>query len=552
MIFSLKLISFIFSLLLLWIGHGWLSAQQSPSVNLPLNHFVYELFERWETSRIIQPDIRLRNRPFDRNTALSVIIEVDSMIRRRQLELPRTDRQLFEKLKGEFHAELLKTACEPEPGEIEKHLIRWKVKKDPASTYLIGDAIFDQSVLVNRYSGQEDSLNEAISYTSSIGTARGLLKGGVAFYADFTSTMIKGSDIKESNFMPTQQGIINKASNVYTVEANGYVAIQPKYFRFQFGKEKLVLGPGKRNILFLSDHAPAFDNLRLDVTFDRIKYTYFHGFLRSQEYEYWYDKRKSDRKYIAGHRVELKVFPWLFLAGNESVVYGGRPLETQYLNPVMIYHIAEQYAGDKDNNTMSFDFTAFPTKGVKTYGSLFLDDYRFADNPFRYWKQTWSVLLGFYLSDPFRLHSSSFRFEYARVEPFVYAHKFTLINYTHFETSLGAFLPPNSDDYFFEYSYQPSRPFLFRSSYALTRHGEGNILLSGEEQGYGQPGKTTKKFLMGVKEIKHAFSFSFFWEPFRHHQFFANYIFQHTTNFENMKNRNVSQQSLLSGYRLNY
>lgn len=540
------------ALILILCGLGALSAQDSrPSVNLPVNHFAVDFFERLETKGTIAPSIEFRNRPYTRHAVHGRILALDSLLIEQPDALTATEKELLAKLKGEFHVELASSKVSIPEEEVERHLVFWRTERTQDS-YVIGDALFDQNIEITRMPSSEDSLNETISNTTARGAVRGLIKSGLAFYSDFTTTMIKGSDVKGSNYQPTRQGILTKTNNVYSLEANAYVVIEPRWFRLQFGKEKLVLGPGKRNVLFLSDNAPAFDNLRMDVTFDRIKYTYFHGFLRSPYLAVNTRGDTSDRKYIAGHRLELKVLPWLFIAGNESVVYGGRALETQYLNPIMIYHVAEQYAGDKDNNTLSIDATAFAGRGVKAYAALFLDDYRLADNPFTYWKQQWSLLAGIFWADPVGLEDTDVRMEYTRVEPFVYTHKFGLINYTHFEQSLGTALPPNSDAVLFEGRYQPSRRHAFRTSYEFIRHGDGDVAVSGEELGYGQPGRMKKKFLMGVNETRHVVSLGATWEVFRNHYAYADYSFQHVRNFENVRGRDISQHFALIGYRLDY
>lgn len=525
--------------------------EQPPSVNLPLGHFVYDFVERLETQGVIDRDIRWRNRPFSRNAVVRLIDEIDAK-RKDGLVLSGTERELFEKLKGEFHVELAGTDTEIPTGEKEKHLIHWKTTREGASGYVIGDVVVEQDVEGSRFAARGDSLDETVSNTTVSGVSRGVVMNALAFYADFRSTMIKGSDIESSNFRATQLGVINRTNNVYSLEANAYIVAEPKCVRIQFGKDKLSLGPSPRNNLMLSGNAPAFDNLRLDVTFDRIKFTYFHGWLRSERLTFNDRGDSTDRKYMVGHRLEFKVFPWLFLAGNESVIYGGRPLETQYLNPIMVYHIAEQYSGDKDNNTISFDATAFPARGLKLYASLFLDDYRLADNPFTYWKQTWAAQAGVFWVNPLCLEDTDVRLEYTRIEPFVYAHKWDLINYSHFEQSLGSFLPPNSDNYFLEIQHRPSRRLNVGVHYELTRHGEGDIAVSGEELGYGQPGKVKKEFLMGVKEIKHAVGVNGRMETFHNHYAYLFYEYQHIKRFENVANRNASRHNFLIGYRLDY
>lgn len=536
------------------------SSAVSPSVNLPLSHFSYDLIERLEAKEIISPSIELRNKPYTRNIVLKIILEIEKKLEKDPGILTRTEMGLFRKLKGEFHLELNLLNKDFPPEEIEKHLFHFESRKNRLS-YVIGDAVVEQAFDISRYNSNGDSLNDAVSFTRASGRVRGVLHDAIAFYSDFSSTLIKGSDRAYSFGESSQGGVINfnpASDNVYSLNANAYLVIEPKWFRLQFGKDALNLGPGKHSNLFLSDNAGAFDNLRLDITFDRLKLTYLHGWLRSKPLAFGGDTHSiSDRKYIVAHRLEFKVFPWLFFAGNESVIYGGRDVEVQYLNPIMPYHIAEQYLGDKDNNTISFDATAFLPGRFKTYAALYLDDFTSAQNPFTYWKQTWAVMAGVYWVEPFHIEETDFRFEYARIEPYVYAHKWGLINYSHFGSSLGSSIPPNSDDYFFEVRYRPHRKLFFGLNYELLRHGEGSIDVFGYDEGFvdegsGAVGKTKKIFLQGINETKNIISLQFQWETFRQQYFYLTYQHTRISGFENIKDRSAVQNRLLIGYKLDY
>lgn len=533
----------------------------SPSVNLPLSHFAYDFIEKLEAKKIIVPSIELRNKPYTRNIILKIILEIEKRVDQDPDILTQTEWGLFRKLKGEFHLELSLLNKDFPPEEAEKHLFHFESLKSQNLSYVIGDAVVEQAFDYSRYNSKEDSLNDAVSFTRASGRVRGVLHDAIAFYSDFSSTLIKGSDRAYSFGESSQGGVINfnpASDNVYSLNANAYLVIEPKWFRLQFGKDVINLGPGKHSNLFLSDNAGAFDNLRLDVTFDRLKLTYLHGWLRSNRLAFGGDTNSSsDRKYIVAHRLEFKVFPWLFLAGNESVIYGGRDVEIQYLNPIIPYHISEQYLGDKDNNTISFDATVFVFSNLKTYAALYLDDFTTARSPFTYWRQTWAVLAGAYWVEPFHFENTDFRVEYTRIEPYVYSHKWGLTNYSHFGSSLGSSIPPNSDDYFFEVRYRPLRKLFFGLSYELLRHGEGSIDVFGYDEGFvdegiGVAGKTKKKFLQGINETKNIFSFQFQWETFRQQYFYLTYQHTRIKGFENIKGRNAVQNRLLIGYKLDY
>ncbi len=538
-----------------------LFGQQSgltPSVNVPLGHFSYDLIERLEARKILLPSLDFRSRPFSRATVLKAILELDEKLATDPHILSASERGHFLKLKGEFHLELDRVNKTYPSDEAERHLIRFESNKGESHSYVIADALLEQAVDISRYNGQGDSLSDNISLTKAVGRVRGVLMDALAFYSDFSSTLIKGSDRSYSIGEGSQSGVINfmpESDNVYSLNSTAYLVIEPKGFRLQFGKDAINLGPGKHSNLLLSDNAGSFDNLRMDVTFDRLKFTYLHGWLRSKPLIFDRDSNISDRKFIVVHRLEFKVFPWLFIAGNESVIYGGRDLEIAYLNPIIPYHITEQYLGDKDNNTISFDVTAFPTNGLKAYAAVFLDDFTTAVSPFTYWKQTWALMGGAYWVRPFGMLDMDFRLEYTRIEPYVYSHKFPLIRYSHFNSSLGSSIPPNSEDYFFEIRYNPLRKISIVLNYELLRHGEGSIDRYAYEDGFvdaGNPGKKNKKFLQGVNETKNIISTQFQWETFRQQYFYVTYQFAHIRGFENVRGRTAVHNRLLAGYKLDY
>ena len=546
---------------LLWIVilHGSVFSQNpTPSVNLPLNHFAHDFLERMEVTGILPPSIELRNKPFSRNDVLKCILLLEERIHANPGLFSSTDLSLFRKLKGEFHLELKNAKVLFPEEEKEKHLFSWGTSDQ--SSYVVGDAVIEQAFQLDRLNHSSDSSGENVSFSRAAGRVRGIVKNGIAFYSDFSSTLIKGSDRSYRFGENSQGGVINYnavSSNVYSLNSNAYIVIEPRWFRLQFGKDPISLGPGKHSNLFLSDNAPAFDNLRLDVTYDRIKFTYLHGWLRSDPYRYSAAPDTSVQKFIVVHRLEFKVLPWLFIAGNESVIYGGRDVEIAYLNPIIPYHVTEQYLGDRDNNTISFDFTAFPWKNWKFFGAVYLDDFTNTQNPFTYWKQTWAVLGGFFWTNPGGLANTDFRAEYSRVEPYVYAHKFDLINYSHFGTGLGSFMQPNSDDYFFEIRYRPIRRIDVALNYELTRHGRGDIYTFGYEDGFvdegpGVTGKTKKTFLMGTQETKNKIGVDIQWEPINNHSAYLSGSLTDVTNLNNELGRDIKLLRILIGYRLDY
>jgi hypothetical protein len=167
--------------------------------------------------------------------------------------------------------------------------------------------------------------------------------------------------------------------------------------------------------------------------------------------------------------------PRLFIGIGESVVYGNRGVEFQYLNPLMLYHAAEHLLGDQDNNTLSVDFTAFPFRGGKFYGEIFVDDLSLEYPIGTYWGNKLAYLGGFYWAQPFGWRSGEMRFEYARIDPYVYTHDDSINVYEQDKEGLGARFGPNAHRFVLQIGFQPHRDLRFASQFAFQRKGQGDI-----------------------------------------------------------------------------
>jgi hypothetical protein len=242
----------------------------------------------------------------------------------------------------------------------------------------------------------------------------------------------------------------------------------------------------------LSAQNPLFDMIKLKTRFKRFQFESIHGNLNSS----------YGRKYLAAHRLEIQVAPWLYVGGSEGVVYGNRGIEFQYLNPIMPYHVAEHHLGDLDNNTIGFDFALFPLNQIKCYFELFIDDYTLSESVFRYYGNKFAFLCGSHWVAPFGLNNVELHVEYARVEPFVYTHKDSINTYQNYDQSIGHWLGPNADDWFFEANYCPNRDLTLTGSLELIRKGEGNITHPWD-QSYGEK----KHFLTGIVEKRSIYGF---------------------------------------------
>ena len=178
---------------------------------------------------------------------------------------------------------------------------------------------------------------------------------------------------------------LNMQDVVYYDFTRAVIAASRNNFSVQFGRSDFAWGPGHSGHLMLSDNPPPFDFLSLGYYRENLfRFTFIAGkinpypevYTAIDTTEYGWTRRIRASKYISAHRLEIYPFKNVELGFAESVVYGERPMEPAYLNPINLYYSAQHNLGDMDNVAWSGDFKFRFMPGLQFYGELFIDDMR--------------------------------------------------------------------------------------------------------------------------------------------------------------------------------
>lgn len=428
------------------------------SANVPIGHWAYDFLDRLETKGLVR-DLALRARPISRNRMAQIIASIEDEARKHPGVLSGSDRRLLEQLKGEFADEMTELGVDYRQRLAEPHLV--SLREDSSSVYL--DALFEQRVILR--GGLGDSTERRLETTGG-GIIRGRLHRFLAFELEARNTAISGEEVIRERFDPSLgMPRVTTGNLLFSDQARAYAVASNRWVRLQLGRDRVQWGPGRRGSLTVSEQMPESDMIRLWAEFRNFRFTYLHAFLRSS----------LGPKYLAAHRLDVQLGRRLFLSGTESVVYGGRDVEFQYLNPLMPYQIAEHHLGDRDNNMLSFDITYFPVDGVKTYGELLIDDLSFDRNLFTHWANKYGLLLGVLWTDIAGMPNLDGQVEFAHVDPFVYTHRDSVNSYQHYDRSIGHWLGPNADDVTLVVRYQPTRDTRIALQFSQIRRGTGAL-----------------------------------------------------------------------------
>jgi len=171
---------------------------------------------------------------------------------------------------------------------------------------------------------------------------------------------------------------------------------------------------------------------------------------------------------------------YLFLDFIESVVWPKR-FELGYISPIISNFFYQNNIGDFDNMSVTLNLKAqYPGLGSLWF-SIFIDEMDLT-NPdwFTLDRQMYAVQAGINLALPF-LSFSSLKISYTRIKPYCYTHPriYTPWHgdirmetaYVNNGTSLGHYLPPNSDEILVRYATLPVKNVSAHLQYQLIRHG---------------------------------------------------------------------------------
>lgn len=228
---------------------------------------------------------------------------------------------------------------------------------------------------------------------------------------------------------------------------------------FYFNKWDQHWGPGV-NSLTISNKIPSFFHFGFKWELhENIRFEYFHGKLKSgiidSNYVQYYDgtNRPIDIvRNIAAHRLEWQPCKRIIFSGSELVTYANRSIELTYLLPFVPFLPIQNYVGEIDNVIMSGDMQFLPTKNIRMYGVLLVDEW---SPPYTFDKDNRNWLgwqAGFEKQD-LLLPESSLRLEYTWTDHRIYRHRFQVNNFYSYGYPVGFWAGPHAEELYIDYSF---------------------------------------------------------------------------------------------------
>ncbi|MFQ6675271.1 MAG: hypothetical protein ACE5LH_02880 [Fidelibacterota bacterium] len=250
-------------------------------------------------------------------------------------------------------------------------------------------------------------------------------------------------------------------------------------------KANPVWGTGYAGNLWLSDKPPSFAFVSFRHRFSpKWTLSFVHGTLNSGLPDSTYSGSLAVgdqginlplvKKFVVAHRLDFHPVPPIRLAFGESVIYGGRGRELQYLLPLISYWTAQHDLNDTDNLQWMIDAEIIRKGMGRLYGSLYMDEWDLMDTFNRKKSRNWWAYQIGLTGDLSSLiaQGSLFRVEFTHLSPYVYVHENRLNTFDHYGHTLGFWSGPNSDNLFVALEGTVKRGWWVQLYGQRTRRGE--------------------------------------------------------------------------------
>jgi len=242
-------------------------------------------------------------------------------------------------------------------------------------------------------------------------------------------------------------------------------------FGFYKDKYHLALGRGRFQIgnsisgsIILNDRVNDYAFLKAEAEIGIFRFSFMHASLMADSTYAIHDNPHIDSrhypdKFIALH--QLSFFPWKnteFFAG-ETVVYGNRSMDLNYLMPNSFWRSVEHDLWDRDNMLVYGGVNHRLPGDALLYAQIALDEFSYGKFFSSWWGNKYALQSGI----SFPLGASTLGFEATAVRPYTYAHFTNHTMYSHDRRSLGYPHGSNVLDLSFEANI-PLMPYLILDS----------------------------------------------------------------------------------------
>lgn len=342
----------------------------------------------------------------------------------------------------------------------------------------------------------------------------GYIGNNIGFSFNYRDNSETGQTIDMTKqFTPVTGVIIAKSStdNIQYSETHAILATDWSWGEVSIGKDFMEWGYGESGKLVLSDKAPSFPFIRLDLRLTSwLRFNYFHAWLNSDvvdsasSYPTYINsipgmstREVFKNKYLASHTIIVTPLKGLDISFGESMIYSDK-LEIGYLIPINFFKLTDHYLSSANinvgGNAQFFLGVSSRNqfKNTHLYGTWFIDELTIEGlfDPMKQRNQFGFTIGGSFTDLP--VENLTAVLEFTKIYPFVYSHYIPTLLYTNASYVMGDWMGNNADRIYASLNYRFLRGLQGTVWGQYIRKGESGT----PEEQYSQP---QPPFLFGLR-----------------------------------------------------
>ena len=264
-----------------------------------------------------------------------------------------------------------------------------------------------------------------------------------------------------------QSSIIESLQGYDYLNAIAYFGLPlSRHIHMELGHGNHFWGNGYHSLL-LSDYGNNYFYLKLNSRVGKFQLQNIFGELAAVSHVTIPGDDLIDKKYFAAHYLSFLPRKNLEISLSETVVFSRlNNFELQYLNPIILYRVVEQFIGSPDNVILGLNTRWDPVPQLRLYGQVVVDEFNL--NQFTagtdWWGNKYGIQAGLRYLNALDISHLDVQIEYNMVRPFTYSHRtqidiaprFGLSSFSHYNQPLAHPLGANFREVMVLASYRPA------------------------------------------------------------------------------------------------
>lgn len=276
---------------------------------------------------------------------------------------------------------------------------------------------------------------------------------------------------------PLVDGFYKTQSNsVWIDNLRADITYLTPWLQVSLGRDNFQIGNSISGSIILNNECNEYGYALAEGTFGRFKLSLLHGTLIADdpvsiyEHETVANSKHYPEKNLALHQITYTNTDRFELFFGESVIYGDRGLDVNYLMPQAFWRVTEHNLQDRDNILIYGGINLKPLAKTTIYTQAVIDEMRYKEFMGNWWGNKWAVQSGvsrfFGKEDKGRIG-----FEFTAVRPWIYTHYLPYTPYSHDSKPLGYPKGSNLIDYSAELNYSMNWQTSITAKASYTRQG---------------------------------------------------------------------------------